>query len=115
VVDGLFPRDKIPILGAFHQDQHFYFLNCLLMLLVCEWTFARLEGYIPEAPPSRIPEVCLRIQIRRIPMGVILQIQTIPRQIQMAVTSRGLQLLTQLLHFKLTSASILETSEVIDY
>jgi hypothetical protein len=48
-------------------------------------------------------------------MGVILQIQTIPRQIQMAVTSRGLQLLTQLLHFKLTSASILETSKVIDY
>jgi hypothetical protein len=30
----------------------------------------------------------------------------------MAITSRGLQLLTQLLHFKLTSASILETGEV---
>lgn len=85
------------------------------MLLVCGWTFARLEGYIPEATLSRISEVCLRIQTRRIPMGVILQIQTIPRQIQMVVTSCGLQLLTQLLYFKLMSVSILETSEVIDY
>jgi hypothetical protein len=48
-------------------------------------------------------------------MGVIFQIQTIPRQIQMVVTSRGLQLLTQLLHFKLMSVSILEAGEVIDH
>jgi hypothetical protein len=48
-------------------------------------------------------------------MDVILQIQIIPRLIQMVATSRGLQLLTQLLHFKLMSVSILETIEVIDY
>lgn len=48
-------------------------------------------------------------------MDVILQIQIIPRLIQMVATSRSLQLLTQLLHFKLMSVSILETIEVIDY